>query len=136
VGQALSPAQSAKNLAANGRECTQISDAFLAVGQALSLRGLPVPPPIAHAPHLIVYLEIVTAEQKTQLSEVIWVDPERMSGTPCFKGTRVPVQCLIDYIQGNSTLEEFFEDYPSVSREQVTRFLELAKEQLVECVSS
>jgi uncharacterized protein (DUF433 family) len=85
---------------------------------------------------VIVYLEIVTAEQKTQLSEVIWVDPERMSGTPCFKGTRVPVQCLIDSIQGNSTLEEFFEDYPSVSREQVTRFLELAKEQLVECVSS
>ena len=88
------------------------------------------------APYLIVYLEIVSAEQKAQLSEVIWVDPERMSGTPCFKGTRVPVQCLIDYIQGNSTLEEFFEDYPSVSREQVTRFLELAKEQLVECVSS
>ena len=83
-----------------------------------------------------MYLEIVTAEQKAQLSEVIWVDPERMSGTPCFKGTRVPVQCLIDYIHGNSTLEEFFEDYPSVSREQVTRFLELAKEQLVECVSS
>ena len=61
---------------------------------------------------------------------------ERMSGTPCFKGTRVPVQCLIDYIEGNSTLEEFFEDYPSVSRQQVTRFLELAKEQLVECESS
>jgi uncharacterized protein (DUF433 family) len=52
-----------------------------------------------------VYLEIVTAAQKTQLSEVIWIDPERMSGTPCFKGTRVPVQCLIDYIQRNSTLE-------------------------------
>jgi uncharacterized protein (DUF433 family) len=76
---------------------------------------------------VIVYLEIVTAEQETQLSEVIWVDPERMSGTPCFKGTRVPVQCLIDYIQGNSTLEEFFEDSPSVSREQATRFLESSR---------
>jgi uncharacterized protein (DUF433 family) len=69
----------------------------------------------------------VTAELKSQLAGVIWVDPGRMSGTPCFKGTRVPVQCLIDYIQGNSTLEEFFEDYPSVTRDQVSRFLGLAK---------
>jgi uncharacterized protein (DUF433 family) len=78
----------------------------------------------------------MTAEQKGKLSEVIWVDPERVSGTPCFKGTRVPVQNLLDYIEGGSTIDEFFEDYPSVTRDQVIQFLELAKEQLVECVSS
>jgi uncharacterized protein (DUF433 family) len=78
----------------------------------------------------------MTEEQKRKLGEVIWVDPERVSGTPCFKGTRVPVQNLLDYIEGGSTIDEFFEDYPSVTRDQVIQFLELAKEQLVECVSS
>ena len=78
----------------------------------------------------------MTVEQKGTLSAVIWVDPERVSGTPCFKGTRVPVQNLLDYIEGGSTIDEFFEDYPSVTREQVVQFLELAREQLVECLSS
>jgi uncharacterized protein (DUF433 family) len=78
----------------------------------------------------------MTAEQKGLLGEVIWVDPERVSGTPCFKGTRVPVQNLLDYIEGGSTIDEFFEDYPSVTRNQVIQVLELAKAQLVECVSS
>lgn len=70
-----------------------------------------------------MYLVGMTLEQKALLAEVIWIDPERMSGAPCFKGTRVPVQSLIDYIEGNSTVEDFCADYPSVSREQVTRFL-------------
>jgi uncharacterized protein (DUF433 family) len=78
----------------------------------------------------------MTVEQKVKLSEVIWVDPERVSGTPCFKGTRVPVQNFLDYIEGGSTIDAFFQDYPSVTREQLIQFLELAKEQLVECVSS
>jgi uncharacterized protein (DUF433 family) len=78
----------------------------------------------------------MTAEQKIKLGEVIWVDPERVSGTLCFKGTRVPVQNLLDYIEGGSTTDEFFEDYPSVTQDQVIQFLELAKEKLVECVSS
>lgn len=72
----------------------------------------------------------MTVEQKEKLSEVIWVDPERLTGTPCFKGTRVPVQNLLDYMKGGSTIGEFFQDYPSVSRNQVVQFLELAKEQL------
>ncbi len=58
----------------------------------------------------------MTVEQRDQRSEVIWVDPERMSGAPCFKGTRVPVRNLLDYIEGDSTMDEFFEDYPSVPR--------------------
>lgn len=78
----------------------------------------------------------MTAEQKASLAEVIWVDPERMSGTPCFTGTRVPVQALVDHLEGGSTIEEFLQDYPSVGRTQVVRFIELAKQQLIECVSS
>ena len=82
----------------------------------------------------------MTVEQKAKLSGVIWVDPERVSGTPCFQGTRVPVQNLLDYIEGGSTslanIDTFFLDFPSVTRDQVVQFLELAKEQLVECVSS
>jgi uncharacterized protein (DUF433 family) len=44
----------------------------------------------------------MTVEQEALLSDVVWVDPGRVSGTPCFKGTRVPIQALIDHIEGNS----------------------------------
>jgi uncharacterized protein (DUF433 family) len=70
------------------------------------------------------------------LSEVIWIDPDRMSGIPCFTGTRVPVQALLDHIEGGSTLNNFLEGFPTVQREQAIAFLELAKDQLVRCVSS
>ena len=76
----------------------------------------------------IVYLDDVTAEQKALLEEIVWVDPDRMSGEPCFKGTRVPVQALIDHIEGNSTLDDFLDGFPSVTREQAIQFIELAKD--------
>jgi uncharacterized protein (DUF433 family) len=78
----------------------------------------------------------VTAEQKALLDEIVWVDPGRLSGEPCFKGTRVPVQALIDHMEGNSTLDDFLEGFPSVAREQAIRFIELAKDNLLACVSS
>ena len=78
----------------------------------------------------------MTAEQKTLLDEIVWVDPDRVSGAPCFKGTRVPVQVLIDHIEGNSTLDEFLEGFPSVKREQAIQFIELAKDNLLACISS
>ena len=84
----------------------------------------------------IVYLDDVTAEQKALLEEIVWVDPDRMSGEPCFKGTRVPVQALIDHIEGNSTLDDFLEGFPSVTREQAIQFIELAKDNVLACVSS
>jgi uncharacterized protein (DUF433 family) len=58
-------------------------------------------------------------------------DPEIMSGAPCFKGTRVPIQNLLDYLEGRSTLEDFLEDFPSVSREAAVAVLEAAKERLL-----
>jgi uncharacterized protein (DUF433 family) len=78
----------------------------------------------------------VTAQQKALLDDVVWVDPDRMSGAPCFKGTRVPIQALIDHIEGNATLEEFLAGFPSVTREQAIQFIELAKDTLLACVSS
>jgi uncharacterized protein (DUF433 family) len=78
----------------------------------------------------------MTPEQKQQLHDLVWVDPERMSGQPCFKETRVPIQALIDHIEGNSTLEDFLAGFPSVSREQAIQFIELAKENLLACVFS
>lgn len=78
----------------------------------------------------------MTAEEKARLDEIVWVDPDRMSGQPCFKGTRVPVQALIDHIEGNSTLEDFLKGFPSVRREQAIGFIELAKDNLLACVSS
>ena len=78
----------------------------------------------------------MTADQQLRLDQIVWVDPGRMSGTPCFRGTRVPVQTLIDHIEGNATLEQFLEGFPSVTREQAIQFIELAKESLLACLSS
>jgi uncharacterized protein (DUF433 family) len=78
----------------------------------------------------------MTVEQRALLNDIVWVDPERLGGAPCFKGTRVPVQALIDHIEGNSTLEDFLAGFPSVSRKQAIQFIELAKDNLLACVSS
>ena len=53
-------------------------------------------------------------------------DAEIMSGALCFTGTRVPVQNLFDYIEGSSSLEQFLEDFPSVSRQKAVAVLEAA----------
>ena len=55
---------------------------------------------------------------------VVHSDPEILGGTPVFVGTRVPVQFLIDHIEAGVTVDEFLEDYPSVRRSQVLRFLQ------------
>ena len=54
-----------------------------------------------------------------------------MGGTPVFAGTRVPIQTLLDYIEGGETIDDFLAGFPSVGREQVIRFLEQAKDRLV-----
>lgn len=64
-------------------------------------------------------------------SDVVRVDPEIMSGVPCFAGTRVPVRNLIDYLAGGESLDKFLDSFPTVTREQATAVLELAGELLV-----
>lgn len=61
------------------------------------------------------------------MSSVVKIDPEIMSGAPCFVGTRVPIENLIDYLGGGDSIEDFLDGFPSVSREQVIAFLEEAK---------
>ena len=54
-----------------------------------------------------------------------------MSGAPCFAGTRVPIQNLIDYLEGGDSIDDFLEGFPTVTREQVIAFLEEAKESVL-----
>ncbi|CAN5542798.1 hypothetical protein BH09BAC4_BH09BAC4_20260 [soil metagenome] len=64
--------------------------------------------------------------------ELINVDPELMRGTPVFRGTRVPIQSLIDHLQSNIPLEEFLDDFPTVSKEQAVELLTLAMNSALE----
>ena len=71
-------------------------------------------------------------EQTTRaFNDLITCNPRIMSGTPVFKNTRVPIKNLIDYLEAGDSLDEFLEDFPSVSRTQAMQALELAKEMLI-----
>jgi uncharacterized protein (DUF433 family) len=61
------------------------------------------------------------------LNSVITRDPEVLGGTPVFRGTRVPFQALLDYLEGGQTLDEFLDDFPTVTREAAVHALEHAK---------
>jgi uncharacterized protein (DUF433 family) len=60
----------------------------------------------------------------------ITVDPEIMSGTPCFRDTRVPFKNLIDYLEGGHSLDEFLRQFPRITREMAVQALEEAKDSL------
>ena len=62
---------------------------------------------------------------------VIQVDPDILSGTPVFAGTRVPVQTLLEYLEAGQPLAAFLEDFPTVTREQAVAALKEAKEALL-----
>ena len=64
--------------------------------------------------------------------EVIVKDMNILGGTPVFRGTRVPFQALLDYLEGGQTLDEFLDDFPTVTREAAISALELAKSVLVD----
>jgi uncharacterized protein (DUF433 family) len=64
--------------------------------------------------------------------KVIEASPEVMHGTPVFTGTRVPVATLFDYLKGGDTLADFLDDFPTVTREQAVKTLELAREDLID----
>ena len=66
-----------------------------------------------------------------QTQELIISSPDILGGTPVFNGTRVPVKNLTDYFEAGDTLDEFLDDFPSVSREQAVGFIEQAKESLL-----
>ena len=62
---------------------------------------------------------------------VVVCDPEIMSGEPCFRGARVPVKTLMDYVEGGETIDEFPDDFPTVTKEQVITFLKQAERLMV-----
>ena len=62
--------------------------------------------------------------------QAIVSDPDVMSGTPCFRGTRVPFKNLIDYLEGGQSLGEFLRQFPRVTRELAVQALEEAKDSL------
>ncbi len=64
-------------------------------------------------------------------SPVVHSDPEILSGTPVFVGTRVPVQSLFDYLEAGDTLDEFLRQFPSVQREQAIEALAFARDTLL-----
>ena len=65
------------------------------------------------------------------IKDLVEVDPEKMSGTPVFTGTRVPISHLFDYLQAGDGLNVFLADFPSVTREQASGVLELMRERLL-----
>lgn len=67
-----------------------------------------------------------------QLNDVITKDPDILSGTAVFRGTRVPFQTLLDYLEGGDTLDEFLDDFPTVTRQAAVSALELAKSLVVD----
>ena len=68
--------------------------------------------------------------EKSMAASLVSRDTEVMSGALCFMGTRVPVKNLFDYLEGASSLEEFLDDFPSISREKAVAVLEAARESL------
>ena len=64
-------------------------------------------------------------------TSIVHSDPNILGGTPVFVGTRVPVQALIDYIEGGHSLNEFLDDFPTVTREIAIAALEQAKAHLI-----
>ena len=60
------------------------------------------------------------------LADVVEAHPDVLSGTPVFRGTRVPVQALLDHLEAGDSLDRFLADFPTVRREQAVHFVELA----------
>jgi len=71
----------------------------------------------------------------TAKQPLITATPDVLGGTPVFRGTRVPVQTLIEYLEGGQTIDEFLDGFPTVSREQVIAFLEEAKARMLPVAS-
>lgn len=65
-----------------------------------------------------------------QQNQFITIDPETMGGVPVFKGTRVPIKALIDYLTDGDTIDTFIDEFPTVTREQAIGVMHVAMEAL------
>jgi uncharacterized protein (DUF433 family) len=66
---------------------------------------------------------------------LIWINPERMGGTPCFYGTRLPVSSLFENLEGGVSINEWLNAFPSVTREHAVAVLEYARNRMLETVA-
>ncbi|MGO9255681.1 MAG: DUF433 domain-containing protein [Bryobacteraceae bacterium] len=66
-----------------------------------------------------------------QPNEIVVKDQDILGGIPVFRGTRVPLQALLDYLEGGQTLDEFLDDFPTVTKDAAVAALELAQSLLV-----
>ena len=78
-----------------------------------------------------IRLEVIIEQMNAESKSVVHSDPEISGGTPVFRGTRVPVQSLFDYLEGGETLDRFLDQFPSVSKEQAHAALDLARDFIV-----
>ena len=65
---------------------------------------------------------------QSDIKDIVSINPRVMSGSPVFRDTRVPVQTLLDHLAAGDPLETFLDDFPTVTRKQAVRFLEIAGE--------
>ena len=66
------------------------------------------------------------------VNDIVVKDPDVLGGTAVFRGTRIPFQALVDYLEGGQTLDEFLDDFPTVTRSAAIAALELVKSLLVD----
>jgi uncharacterized protein (DUF433 family) len=78
----------------------------------------------------------MSTEKKARLNEIVSFDPGLMHGAPCFRRTRVPVRLLLDDLRSGSMIDGFLAGCPTVSREPVEGYLELAQDPITGCVLS
>lgn len=90
-------------------------------------------PPLLHDVQAVAPEDLVgdKIQPGHPLFGLIWINPERVSGTPCFYRTRVPVKTLFDCLAAGQTLEAFLDDFEGVTHEQAVAVLELAGEGLL-----
>lgn len=84
---------------------------------------------------LICYYNAVTffkMERKKNMgiNEIVTIDPDILSGQPVFSGTRVPIDSLFDHLEAGVSLDDFLDDFPSVTRDQAVALLEAANKLL------
>jgi uncharacterized protein (DUF433 family) len=65
-------------------------------------------------------------------TDIVEINPKKMGGTPVFHGTRVPIRNLFDCLEDGETIEQFLEQFPTVTRAQVSGVLELSRERLLD----
>ena len=77
------------------------------------------------APHRPARPDQELLPEDTPLGRYVWVNPARMSGEPCFRNTRVPVQTLFDHLRFGDSFDVFMNDFPGVTREQIVGVIDL-----------